>query len=82
MDDRQVLKRIDALVEEEQLLRRRHEEEGEPLSDDERVRLERIKVRLDSAWDFLRQRRALRQYGFSPADAIPRGADTVERYDG
>jgi hypothetical protein len=82
MDDEQVLGRIDELVQEEERLLRRHESENEPLSDEEHARLEEIKVRLDSAWDFLRQRRALRQYGMDPDDATPRDPDTVERYEG
>jgi Protein of unknown function (DUF2630) len=81
MDDEQVLNRIDELVQEEERLLHRHEGE-EPLSDEERARLEEIKARLDSAWDFLRQRRSLRQYGLNPDDASSRGADTVERYEG
>jgi Protein of unknown function (DUF2630) len=82
MDDEQVLGRIDELVQEEERLLHRHEGEGEPLNDDERARLEQVKARLDSAWDFLRQRRALRQYGLDPDDATPRDADTVEHYEG
>jgi hypothetical protein len=82
MDDEQVLGRIDELVQEEECLLHRHEGDGEPLSDDERARLEQVKARLDSAWDFLRQRRALRQYDRDPDEASPRDADTVEHYEG
>jgi hypothetical protein len=82
MDDEQVLGRIDELVKEEESLLHRHEGDTEPLSDDERARLEEVKARLDSAWDFLRQRRSLRQYGLNPDDAAPRDADTVEHYEG
>ena len=80
MDDRQVLNRIDELVQEEESLLHRHE--GEGLSKDEHARLVDLKVQLDEAWDFLRQRRALRQYGFDPEDARLRGPDTVENYEG
>ena len=79
MDDRQVLNRIDELVQEEESLLNRHEDEG--LSKDEHVRLAELKVQLDEAWDYLRQRRALRQYGFDPEDASLRGSDTVENYE-
>jgi hypothetical protein len=33
-------------------------------------------------WDYLRQRRALRDAGRNPDDAQPRDARTVERYLG
>lgn len=80
MDDRQVLDRIDELVREEEDLLHRHETDG--LSAAEHRRLEDLKVRLDQAWDYLRQRRAKRQYGEDPDDASPRGPDTVEGYEG
>jgi len=82
MDDERVLSRIDELVKEEKSLLHRHEREEEPLSDEEHARLEEVKVQLDSAWDFLRQRRSLRQYGLNPSDATPRDAATVEHYEG
>ena len=82
MDDEQVLGRIDALVKEEEALLHRHDGDAEPLSDDERARLQEVEARLDSAWDFLRQRRSLRQYGLDPDDAAPRDPDTVEHYEG
>jgi Protein of unknown function (DUF2630) len=82
MDDKQVLDRIDKLVQEEERLLHRHEGEDQPLSDDEHARLEEVKASLDSAWDFLRQRRALRQYGLDPGEASPRDPDTVEGYEG
>ena len=78
MDDRQVLGRIDELVREEEALLHRHE--GEGLSADEHARLEELKVQLDQAWDYLRQRRSLRQYGDDPDDASERDAGTVEGY--
>jgi Protein of unknown function (DUF2630) len=78
MDDRQVLSRIDELVQEEETLLHRHE--GESLSSEEHARLEQLKVQLDQAWDYLRQRRALRQYGEDPDEASSRDAETVEGY--
>ena len=62
MDDQQILNRIDELVQEEESLLHRHEGEGR-LTEEEHARLEELKVQLDRAWDFLRQRRSLRQYG-------------------
>ncbi len=79
MDDQQVLDYIDALVREEEALLRRHE--GEGLDDDEHSRLEELKTQLDRTWDYLRQRRSLRQYGDNPDDASPRDGGTVEGYD-
>jgi hypothetical protein len=79
MDDQQVLGRIDELVQEEERLLHRHEGESS-LSPEEHARLEELKVQLDQAWDYLRQRRALRQYGESPEEASPRDSGTVEGY--
>jgi hypothetical protein len=45
-------------------------------------RLEEVRVELDRLWDYLRQRRALRDAGQDPADAQMRDAGTVERYLG
>jgi uncharacterized protein DUF2630 len=80
MDDQEVLSRIDKLVQEEEQLLHRHETEG--LSSEEHGRLEELKIQLDQAWDYLRQRRALRQYGEDPDQASPRGSRTVENYEG
>jgi Protein of unknown function (DUF2630) len=82
MDDGQVLSRIDELVQEEERLLHRHEGEKDGLSPDEHARLEELKVQLDQAWDYLRQRRALRQYGENPDEASPRDPGTVENYEG
>ena len=79
MDDVEVIRNIDELVEREHALRGRHEA-GTGLSDDERGELERIEVHLDQCWDLLRRRRARRDSGEDP-DATPvRDADTVENY--
>ena len=64
MDDQQVLDRIDELVQEEEALLHRHE--GEGLDDDEHARLEELQVQLDKAYDYLRQRRALRHVRRGP----------------
>ncbi|MDX6641769.1 MAG: hypothetical protein QOF12_2780 [Solirubrobacteraceae bacterium] len=84
--DEQIQARIDALEEEERRLR--HDEgDAADAKSDERLaedaqRLEAIKVELDQLWDYLRQRRALRDAGQDPADAQMRDAGTVERYLG
>ncbi len=79
MDDQQVLDRIDQLVQEEESLLHRHE--GEGLDDDEHARLEELRVQLDKAYDYLRQRRALRRAGDDPDDASMRDGGTVETYE-
>ena len=78
MDDQQILNRIDELVQEEEELLHRHESQG--LDSEEEARMEELKVQLDKAWDYLRQRRALRQYGENPDEASMRDGGTVEDY--
>jgi hypothetical protein len=79
MDDQQVLDRIDKLVQEEEALLHRHE--GEGLDDDEHARLDELKVQLDKAWDYLRQRRSLREAGDDPDGASVRDGGTVDGYE-
>lgn len=78
MDDQQVLDRIDQLVKEEEALLRH---EGEGLDDDEHARLQELQLQLDKAYDYLRQRRALRRVGDNPDDASMRDGGTVESYE-
>jgi hypothetical protein len=78
MDDQQVLGRIDELVREEEELLHRHQ--GEGLSSEEHARMEELKVQLDKMWDYLRQRRSLREAGDDPDDASVRDGGTVEDY--
>ncbi len=80
MDDQEVLNRIDELVREEEELRNRHAGDGDGLSSEEEARMEELQVQLDKAWDYLRQRRSLRQYGDNPDDASERDGGTVESY--
>lgn len=80
MDDQKLLNRIDELVREEEDLLHRHESDG--LGPDDETRMAQLKVQLDQAWDLLRQRRALEQYGLDPDDASERDSDTVENYEG
>jgi hypothetical protein len=79
MDDQQVLEHIDKLVQEEEQLLHRHE--GEGLDDEEHARLDELKVQLDKAWDYLRQRRSLREAGDNPDGASIRDGGTVEDYE-
>jgi hypothetical protein len=82
----QVQARIDGLEQEERRLRA-DEGAAAGASRDSQVaadakRLAAIHVELGQLWDYLRQRRALRDAGQDPDDAQMRDADTVERYLG
>lgn len=50
------------------------------LTDAEVSELHKMKVELDRCWDYLRQRRALREFGKNPDDAKVRDEQTVENY--
>jgi hypothetical protein len=74
--DPRVLNHIDQLVKEEERL---YAQNG--LSEDDRARLDELKVELDQCWDLLRQRRALREFGDDPNKAKARPAKIVENYE-
>jgi uncharacterized membrane protein len=78
MDDRQLLDRIGALVEEEHTLER--QASGDGLDEQEQDRLRQLEVQLDQCWDLLRQRRARRDAGLDPEAAQVRPEGTVEGY--
>jgi hypothetical protein len=78
MDDPQIHGTIENLVAEEHELWER-ESTGEA-SEDDRRRLEEIKVSLDQCWDLLRQRRARRDAGQDPDTAAARPPEVVEDY--
>ncbi|HEX2075779.1 MAG TPA: DUF2630 family protein [Geodermatophilus sp.] len=75
MDEKDILSRIHALVDEEHQLR----ESGEH-TDEQRGRMNELEAQLDQCWDLLRQRRAKRQYGEDPDEARPRPEPQVEGY--
>jgi uncharacterized protein DUF2630 len=79
MADEQVHGRIEELVAEEHDLWDR--EARGAASEDDRRRLEAVKVSLDQCWDLLRQRRALREAGLDPESAHAREPEVVERYE-
>jgi uncharacterized protein DUF2630 len=79
MADEQVHARIEELVKEEHELWER-EAQG-VATDEDRQRLEAVKIALDQSWDLLRQRRALREAGFDPEVAGARDANVVEGYE-
>ncbi len=75
MDEKDILSRISALVDEEHKLR-----EGGEHTEQQRARIGELEAHLDQCWDLLRQRRAKRQYGEDPDDAEPRPEPQVESY--
>jgi hypothetical protein len=78
MDDPQIHGSIEQLVAEEHELWER--EATGAASDEDRRRLQEVKVSLDQCWDLLRQRRALRETGYDPDAAQVRRAEVVENY--
>jgi hypothetical protein len=75
MEDRQVLNQIEKLFAEEDRLYADPE-----LKKTEVDRIRQIKVELDQWWDYLRQRRALRNAGKDPNEAGIRPPEIVENY--
>ena len=79
MDDGQIHGTIEQLVAEEHELWDR--EAAGVATEDDRRRLQAVKVSLDQCWDLLRQRRALRESGLDPSAATVRQVETVEGYE-
>jgi len=75
MKDQEVLQHIEKLVADEEHLYSKGN-----LTDEEVKHLHKLKVELDQYWDFLRQRRSLRDAGENPGDASVRPAKVVENY--
>ncbi|GLV57553.1 hypothetical protein KDH_43890 [Dictyobacter sp. S3.2.2.5] len=78
MDDKEIMKHIQELVDEEHHLLKL-EEEGK-IQGDQRQRVKDLEVGLDQCWDLLRQRRARRNAGQNPDDAQVRDPNIVENY--
>lgn len=78
MDDTELVRRIGELADEERALEGAHT--GEALSGSDLERLRTIEVALDQCWDLLRQRRARRNAGEDPEQAVVRPEGTVEGY--
>jgi hypothetical protein len=79
MNDAQIHETIEQLVGEEHELWER--ESNGTATDADRRRLDALKVSLDTMWDLLRQRRALRESGGDPDAAELRRAEVVEHYE-
>jgi hypothetical protein len=79
MDDQQIHGTIEQLVAEEHELWER--EAAGTADENDRRKLEQLKVSLDQCWDLLRQRRALREAGFDEDVARARDPEVVESYE-
>ncbi|AWS45626.1 DUF2630 family protein [Streptosporangium sp. 'caverna'] len=79
MNDDNILDRITALVDREHTLRG-HRADGSLDERTEHHELHAVEAELDQCWDLLRQRRAKRDFGGDPDEAVPRSASVVESY--
>jgi len=79
VNDDQIHNRIEQLISEEHELWDREADAG--ASEDDRRRLNSLKITLDQCWDLLRQRRALREAGLDEDAARVRDPEVVERYE-
>jgi hypothetical protein len=79
MDDKEIFRTIDDLINTEHDLRARLAT-GELTSDQEREQLRVVEEQLDQCWDLLRQRRARREFGEDPSGSTARPASEVEGY--
>ncbi len=79
MDDKEILGRIDDLIQTERTLRDKLAA-GQLTSDEENAALRSAEQALDQCWDLLRQRRARREFGGDDAMAAPRPTSEVEGY--
>jgi hypothetical protein len=77
--DEQIQSVIDRLENEREEIRRR-EGASDPNLEQDRARVEQIRVELDQLWDLVRQRQALRDAGEDPDKAHERSPGTVENY--
>lgn len=79
MDDKEILRNIDDLIQTEHGLRARLAA-GQLTTEEEQAQLEAVEAQLDQCWDLLRQRRARREFGEDPSGTTPRPVDEVESY--
>ena len=79
MDEKDILKQIQTLVDREHQLRS-ESQEGEIPQAEEQSQLRQLEESLDQCWDLLRQRRARREYGQNPDDSAARPVQQVENY--
>ena len=79
MNDKEIMAHIGELIETEHKLRQQLAA-GELTSAEERDQLRTTEEALDQCWDLLRQRRARREFGENPDEALARPASEVEGY--
>jgi Protein of unknown function (DUF2630) len=79
MDDKDILRNIDDLIQTEHDLRARLAA-GQLTSDEEHEELRSTEEQLDQCWDLLRQRRARREFGEDPSGSAARPVTEVEEY--
>jgi hypothetical protein len=79
MDDKEIMAHIGELIETEHKLRQQLAA-GELPGAAEREQLRSAEEALDQCWDLLRQRRARREFGENPDEAIARPVSEVEGY--
>jgi hypothetical protein len=79
MDDSHVADRIEKLVAEEHRLL--DHAAGSGLDEQQRGRLEEVRVELDRYWDLLRQRRAREEFQLDPDFVELRDPSTVENFE-
>jgi len=79
MDDKEIMAHINDLIQTEHKLRQQLTA-GELSTQEERERLRSAEEALDQCWDLLRQRRARREFGEDPDDAVQRPVSEVEGY--
>ena len=80
MADLDLFHRINELSSEEEQLYA-SASDGSGLNDDERARLDAIKIELDRCYDLLHRRQAREAAGLDPDEAEERTARTVEGYE-
>jgi hypothetical protein len=79
MDDKEILRTIDDLIQTEHDLRARLAA-GQLTTDEEHEQLRATEQQLDQCWDLLRQRRARREFGEDPSGSAARPVGEVEEY--
>jgi hypothetical protein len=79
MDDKEILAHIDDLIQTEHQLREQLAA-GQLSGTQEREQLKAAEEALDQCWDLLRQRRARKEFGANPNEALARPVGEVEGY--
>ena len=79
MDDKEIMAHIGDLIQTEHKLREQLAA-GQLSTVQEREQLKATEAALDQCWDLLRQRRARREFGENPNEAISRPVSEVEGF--